>query len=260
MMAVYHQAHRILTIPIANIQLTVVALIGNTSHQDGVVLSPELMRKHLGKGRRDCHSLAFIVEESIGSLRPLQYDVRTLMRVVGDEALVQFETFRLQDANSHLDACLTNLLNATALHLGKGVYATTDTSFHPLAHDEVGAGRRLAIMRTRLKAHIDCSSCQQMLVLGLDRCKGIDLGMALATAHMIALAQDSAILTYDNGSHHGIGLRILTAILRQLQTAAHEVFVYLLLRRGRFARKRVSQRYIILLHITISSLFFTCFR
>ena len=182
------------------------------------------------------------------------------MRVVGDEALVKFETFRLQDANSHLDARLTNLLNATALYLGKRIDTPTDTSFHPLAHDEVGAGRCLAIMRTRLKAHIDCSSCQQMLVLGLDRCKGIDLGMTLATAHMIALAQDSAILTYDNGSHHGIGLRILTAILRQLQTAAHEVFVYLLLRRGRFARKRVSQRYIILLHITISSLFFTCFR
>ena len=48
-----------------------------------------------------------------------------------------------------------------------------------------------------------------MLVLGPDRCKGIDLGMTLATTHMIALAQDSAILTYDNGSEDlGNGLSV----------------------------------------------------
>lgn len=95
------------------------------------------------------------------------------MRVVGNEALVQFETFRLQHAHSHVYACLTNLLNATALYLGKRIDTPTDTSFHPLAHDEVGAGRRLAIMRTRLKTHIDRGSCQQMLVSGLTDAKAL---------------------------------------------------------------------------------------
>ncbi len=105
-------------------------------------------------------------------------------------------------------------------------------------------------MRTGFETHIDGGFLQQMLILGLHRSKGIDLSMPLATAHMIALADDSAIRTHDDGSHHRIGLRILPTVLRQLQAAAHKHFVYLLLRE-RLSRLRILKRYFILFHISI---------
>ena len=144
------------------------------------------------------------------------------MGIISDEALVEFETFLLQYAHRHFDASLADFLNAAPLHLGKRIYTTADTSFHSFLYYKVGTRRRLAVMRTGFETHVNSGFMQQRLILRSDRGKGIHLSMSLAAAHMIALAQDSAILTYDNGSHHGIGLRILTAILRQLQTAVEQ--------------------------------------
>jgi stress-induced morphogen len=87
-----------------------------------------------------------------------------------------------------------------------------------------------------------------MLILGLNRSKGVDFSMALSAPYMIAFADDSAIPTHDNGSHHRIGFGILSSVFRQLQTAAHKHFVYFLLRQ-RFARLHILKRNIILFHI-----------
>lgn len=52
------------------------------------------------------------------------------MGVEGDEALVEFETFRLQNAYCYFDACLANLADTAALNLGKGIYAAADASLY----------------------------------------------------------------------------------------------------------------------------------
>ena len=98
-----------------------------------------------------------------------------------------------------------------------------------------------------------------MLILRLYRCKGIHLGMALATTHMIAFAYDSALAAHDDGAHHRIRLRILSAVLGQLQAAAHEHFINLLLRE-RLSRLRIQKRYFILFHNQLFFFFFTHFR
>ena len=94
-MAVDDQSHRILAAPISYVELAMVTLIGDSSHQDGIVLGTKLMRKHLGKRRRNRHSLIIIIQKTIRRLRPFQDDVWPLMGIEGDETLVEFEAFRL---------------------------------------------------------------------------------------------------------------------------------------------------------------------
>lgn len=77
------------------------------------------------------------------------------MGIEGDEALVQFEAFRLQNTHRYLDACLTNLPDSPTLNLGKRIYAAADTSPYTFSYDKVGTRRRLAIMRTGFETHID---------------------------------------------------------------------------------------------------------
>ena len=98
-----------------------------------------------------------------------------------------------------------------------------------------------------------------MLIFGLHRRKGINFSVPLTTSYMIALADDSALLAHDDGAHHRIRLRILPTVLRQLQAAAHEHFIYLLLAK-RFARQRILKRYFILFHILFFFDFLTLFR
>lgn len=119
-MAVDDQAHRVLAAPISNVELTMVALIGYAAYEDGIVLSTQLVGEHLGERRGNSHTPTPVVKKAIRGLRPFQDDVRTLMGVKGDEALVEFETFRLQNAYSYFNACLANLADTAALNLGKG--------------------------------------------------------------------------------------------------------------------------------------------
>ena len=155
MMAVDNQSHRILAAPVSHVELAMVTFIGDSTHQDGIVLGTKLMRKHLGKWRRNRHFLIIIIQKTIRSLRPFQDDVWSLMGIEGDEALVQFEAFRLQNTHRYLDACLTNLPDPTTLHLGERIHAATDTSPYTFSYDKVGTRRRLAIMRTGFETHID---------------------------------------------------------------------------------------------------------
>lgn len=100
--------------PISNVELTVVALIGYAAYEDGIVLSTQLVGEHLGERRGNSHTPTPVVKKAIRGLRPFQDDVRTLMGVKGDEALVEFETFRLQNAYSYFNACLANLADTAA--------------------------------------------------------------------------------------------------------------------------------------------------
>ena len=154
-MAVDDQSHRILAAPVSYVELAMVTLIGDSTHQDGIVLGTELVRKHLGEWRRNRHALIIIIQKAIRRLRPFQDDVWSLMGIEGDESLVQFEAFRLQNTHRYFNACLTNLLDATPLHLGKRIHAAADASLHTFSYDKVGTRRRLAIMRTGFETYID---------------------------------------------------------------------------------------------------------
>ena len=247
MIAVDDQSHRVLAAPVSYVEQAMVTLIGDSSHQDSIILGTKLVRKHLGKRRRNRHSLIIIIQKTIRSLRPFQDDIWSLMGIESDETLVEFEAFRLQDAYCYLDSCLANLLDSTPLNLSKRIYAAADTSLHAFPDDQVGTRRRLAIMGTRFETHVDGGFLQQMLIFGLHRRKGINFSMPLATSYMIALADDSSFCTHDDRTHHRIRLRILPTILSQLQAAAHEHFVNLLLRE-RLSRLRILKRYFILFH------------
>ena len=154
-MAVDNQAHRILAAPISNVELTVVALIGYAANEDGIVLGTQLVRKNLRKRRGNSHASPPVVKKTIRGLRPFQDDVRALMGVEGNEALVEFETFRLQNAYCYLDSRLANFPDAAPLNLSKGIYTATYASLYSFSYYQIGARRRLAVMRAGFEAHID---------------------------------------------------------------------------------------------------------
>ena len=52
-----------------------------------------------------------------------------------------------------------------------------------------------------------------------------DLGVALATALMVALANDAPAGSYDHRADHGVGLGARLSATRQLQAAPHIQFV-----------------------------------
>ena len=156
-MAVDDQAHRVLAAPIAHVELTVVALIGYAAYEDGIVLGTQLVGEHLGERRGNSHTLPPVVKKAIRRLRPFQDDVRALMGVEGDEALVEFETFRFENAYCYFDACLANLADTAALNLGKRINAAADASLYSFSYYQIGARRRLALMRAGFEAHIDGS-------------------------------------------------------------------------------------------------------
>lgn len=120
MMAVDDQSQRILAAPISYVELATVTLIGNSTYQDSIVLGTKLVRKHLGKRRRNRHTLIVIIQKAIHRLRPFQDNVWSLMGIESDESLVQFEAFRLQNTHRYFDARLANLLDATPCTLAKG--------------------------------------------------------------------------------------------------------------------------------------------
>ena len=79
------------------------------------------------------------------------------MSIEGDEALVEFETFRFENAYCYFDACFANLADTSALNLGKGIYAAANASLYSFSYYQISARRRLAVMRAGFETHIDGS-------------------------------------------------------------------------------------------------------
>ena len=75
----------------------------------------------------------------------------------GQETAVQFAAFGLKHADHYVDACFTELLDASALDLGKLVDAAYDHALNTFADDEVGTGRCLTEVGTGFKRDVDCS-------------------------------------------------------------------------------------------------------
>ena len=223
--------------PVTYVQSGMFAFLGDSSHKDGVGLCAQLVREHLREGRRDGQRAEQMVEKAVGRLRPFQEDIRPAMLMKGEETAVQLAAVGLEHAHPHVDTGVAQLPNAPALHLRKGIDATHDDARHTLAEDEVGTGRRLALMRAGLETHVERGLRQQDFVFGTNGGKGIHLGVGFATTYMVALTQDSP-LADDHRAHHRIGFGREQRVGGQRQAAAHPSLVVLIGGRFRLAVDR----------------------
>ena len=72
-----------------------------------------------------------------------------MLLVERDKTAVQSQTFLLHDAHDDLDSGLSHALNATSLHLCKGVNTATDASLDALTDNQICTRWRLSIVGTR---------------------------------------------------------------------------------------------------------------
>ena len=104
LLAMQHQSAWAFTPPMARVQCRMFAFVGGFAHQNGVALCPELMRQHLGEGRRDGQGAVMVVDEAVGRLRPLHDHVRTLFALEHDKMAIQCQAFFFKHSHNHLDA------------------------------------------------------------------------------------------------------------------------------------------------------------
>ena len=79
-------------------------------------------------------------------------------------------------------------------------------------------------MGAGLEGDVHSAVFQQALVL--DGCHGVDLGVALAAAAVVALADDAALGVDDHSPHHGVGRGVAHAVACELEGAAHVALIY----------------------------------
>ena len=194
------------------------------AHEYGVRLRTQLVDEHLRGRGGERHGAEMVVYVAVAALCPLQHYVRTVQRVDGHEPLVEPSALRLQHSHAHLYARLTQLGYAPSADTRERIDTPHHHSPHALAHYEIGAWGSLAVVGARLKAHVHGRLRQQMLVGRAHGGEGVDLGMPLAAAHVVALAYDAAAAHYHR-THHGVGLGVLTAVGGKLQAACHVLFV-----------------------------------
>ena len=147
--------------------------------------------------------------------------------MIGEEATVQLLALSLQNTDGDINTRITQTADAPTLHLGKLIDAADNDTAHALPDNQVGTGRRLTVVGTRLQRDVHRSPVQQCFIIGTYRGKGVHLGMTLATTHMVTLADNPICGRVNNHSpYHRIRLRILSAAACQLQTAAHIFLVF----------------------------------
>ena len=137
-----------------------------------------------------------------------------------DEAPVQPFAFLLKHPHRHFHASLAQHADAAPRHLGKGVDAAYHHPRNARALYEQGAGRRAAVVGTRLKAYVERAVVQQGAVGLAHRVYSVHLSVRHAAAGVKALAYD-AFAMHNDGSHHGVGCGMQTAFQRQFDAAAH---------------------------------------
>lgn len=221
---VYDEADGLRSPPMAHIQTGIVEQGGTCADKDGRVFGPALVYQHLCQRRREQGGLtagAQAVYEAVGRLGPLQGDVRTVSGVKGDEAFYQPEALLLQHAYHDFASGFAQLLYASSVDTGKRVATSDDNAGNLLFDDEVGTGRCLAVMGTGFQTDVDGGTAQEFGMS--DRTDSIDLGMCLAATGVIAFT-DNLSVADDDGSHHGIGGRVATPVLRQPDATAHVFF------------------------------------
>ena len=219
-------AARRLARPVAHVESRLFAFIGDATHENGIVLGAQLVNEHLRERRGYGTCLAVVVEERVGGLCPLQYDVRASLLVERDEAAVQLATLLFEHTHRHLYAGVAQLLYATTLHGSERVDAAHDAAAHTFLYNKVGAGRRLAIVGAWLQADVYRGAGEQRFVLGSHRSEGVHLSVSFAAAYMVSLADDASVGCNNHGAHHRVGLGVLASVGSELEAAAHIKLVH----------------------------------
>ena len=125
----------VLSMPVTDGELRMVALIGNTSHKDGIFLSPELMGEHLREVVGNLHRFVLVIDKTIRRLRPFQDDIGAFLPMECEEATVQLFAFLLQDTHLNGDAGILEFLDTTTLYLSEFIDTAYDHPSHPLPND-----------------------------------------------------------------------------------------------------------------------------
>ena len=190
------------------------------------MLRPELVHQHCRLRAGQHYRLAARaanVNVTVGRLRPLQRHIGPLARMIGYEAAYQAAALLLQHPYSNLTAGIEQLPDAPSCHLGKRVLTADNHPGDAFLHQHVGAGRRLAIMRTRLQTDINSGTLQQQRVG--HRTDGIHLGMPFPATHVVAFAYDAPV-AHDDRPHHRVGRRVAQTVPRQFYATAHVFLVF----------------------------------
>ena len=134
------------TSPVTHIELRTIPFLCHTTHQNRIFLSTQFMRQHLRKAVGNLHGLEMIVDKAIGCLRPFQDDIGALLTMECEESSIQFLTLGFENSHFHLDSCLTQFLDTTALYFGKLIDTAYNHPLHSFLDDQVGTRRCLTIM------------------------------------------------------------------------------------------------------------------
>lgn len=219
-----NKPHGRLATPLTDIQLRMLALVGDATHENGIFLGTEFVDEHFRERRGDGEGFSVAVDETVGGLCPFQDDVRPIFLVKREKTTVQPPTFRLENAHRHVDAGVAQSFDAASLHLGERVDAAHDDAPDAFSDNQIAARRRFSVVRTGFERHVERGLRKQMLVVGFYGGKGVHLGVTLATAHVVALANHPAV-GHNHATHHRVRARQIPTALRQLNAASHEFFV-----------------------------------
>lgn len=219
-----HDALGSRTAPVAHVELRSIRGERVAADENGVVLCAQVVGEHEGEGGGEAHPLLAVADVAVGTLSPLEQNVGAPEGVEGDETAVELLTFLAKHTHRHPNAGVEQLADAASAHFGEGIDAAHHDTGHALPDDEVGAGRGASIVRAGFQTHVEGGRGEQWLVGRPHRGKTVDFGMTFATAHVVALADDS-LSTHEHGADHRIGLGIAAPSARQLKAAAHEALV-----------------------------------
>lgn len=134
------QSLRIRSPPLTDSQLGMIALIGHTSHKDGILLCTKFMGQHLSKVIGYLYGVEMIVDKTIGCLGPFQDDIRALFTMECEETTVQIHTFLLKHTHFHLDSSFPYLADTTALDLCKRIHTAYHHAAYTFFNDQVSTG------------------------------------------------------------------------------------------------------------------------
>ena len=178
----------------------------------------EKRRLLIGKTAGRLFGCTTAVDKTIGTLGPLQDDIRALLFMCRHKCSVQCPTLFVEDSCNDLDAGISQQSDTPTGDLGKRVETPYDNTGYLLLDNQEAARRGLPVMGAGFERDIQRGAGKQFGIS--HRSNGIDFGMRAAELPVIPLAYYPAI-AHDDGSHHGVGRHMTTATGCQLQASPH---------------------------------------
>ncbi len=203
-------------------QLGIVGQRGLDADQDRVAPGAQQMAEAAGFFARDPLALAGdgrgLAVEALGDL---QRDQRPARPQAQEEAGIEAGRLLLQDTGRDLDAGLPQHGEALAADARIGVLDRRDDARDAGRDQCIGAGRRLAQMRTGLQRHIGGGAPRRLARLRQRH----GLGMRPPARLCPTASQHPAFIGNDDAAHRRIGRRAAQSPRRQRERVAHMLTV-----------------------------------